>query len=64
MTELVEEECPICKDWEEPCKACRVKIHESWHEIGWWWIRTEECHVGCPGRSDLGEEEEPDSETV
>lgn len=44
------EECPICKEWDHPCKDCRRKIHESWHKAGFWWIRSEECHAGCPGK--------------
>jgi hypothetical protein len=43
------DECPICKNDEEPCAKCRRQIHESWHAIGCWWIRPEECHPGCPG---------------
>jgi hypothetical protein len=29
---------------EGPCAACRRAIHESWHQNGLWWIRSEECH--------------------
>jgi len=43
------EACPRCKDAYAPCTACRRRIHESWHARGWFWIRPEECHEGCPG---------------
>ena len=59
------DECPICKDDEEPCAKCRRQIHESWHAIGCWWIRPEECHPGCPGYKptvDLGPQRMPATE--
>lgn len=43
------DECEVCRDADEPCADCRRAIHESWHEAGMWWIRAEECHMGCPG---------------
>lgn len=43
------DECEVCEDADEPCADCRCAIHESWHEAGMWWIRAEECHMGCPG---------------
>lgn len=59
------DECPICKNDEEPCAKCRRQIHESWHAIGCWWIRPEECHPGCPGYKptvDLGPQRMPATE--
>jgi hypothetical protein len=48
MSEMTPEECPICADAEEPCEACRKRIHQSWHAAGMWWIRFEECDETCP----------------
>lgn len=54
-----------CKDcWlryehghEGPCAACCRAIHESWHALGWWWIRPNECHPNCPGLKGKSQEE-------
>lgn len=46
-------DCPKCgpdTDAEEPCAECRRHIHESWHLVGWGFVRWEECHADCPGR--------------
>jgi hypothetical protein len=42
-------ECQACAESNRPCADCRRKIHESYHAVGLWWIRQEECHPDCPG---------------
>ncbi len=42
-------DCLDCEDVQEPCAYHRRLIHESWHERGLFWIRSEECHEHCPG---------------
>lgn len=53
----MDDDCPECtkrydEGYEEPCKNCRKEIHESWHKMGMWWIRMEECSENCPGNKD------------
>jgi len=45
-------ECNVCADWDEPCDSCARDIHQSWHALGWWWIRQEMCDSSCPNIAD------------
>lgn len=52
------DECKKCSEMDcEPCDDCKRKIHESWHEVGMWWIRPEMCSRECPGtKADLNKQ--------
>jgi hypothetical protein len=51
---MEEEECKECNELEDACPKHAKEIHESWHKVGFWWIREEMCHENCPGLREEG----------